>query len=132
MTEGLSVVSLDLQAGVSHFDAPTVEALLSEGLAEVESSDAHQRTVDAADGIAVVSPDVIVVQGAALWYTGEHGERADVEVLDSASLLLDELWRKGAGYRLAADCTVLEVEARIGDPDDGARTVRLVEGRVEE
>lgn len=131
----LTVVTQNLYIGADLspiLAAPDLEAALAAAgqvFAAVQSSHPPARMAAIADEIAKRPPDLVGLQEATLWRSGELGSVATTVEFDFVQLLVDELAARGLSYEAIASTTNVDAQFPVFSAV-GLREIRVTDRDV--
>ena len=122
-------IGADLAPILAAPDLPAAIAAAGQVFAEVQASHPAARMAAIADELAKRPPDLVGLQEATLWRSGELGTEATTVEFDFVQLLLDALAARGLEYEIVAVTTNVDEPFPVFTPV-GLRVIRVTDRDV--
>lgn len=122
-------IGADLSPILAAPDLPAALAAAGQVFAAVQASHPAARMAAVADEIAKRPPDLVGLQEATLWRSGELGNVATTVEFDFVQLLVDALAARGLSYEVVASTTNVDAHFPVSTAV-GLREIRITERDV--
>jgi endonuclease/exonuclease/phosphatase family metal-dependent hydrolase len=122
-------IGADLAPILAAPDLPSAIAAAAQVFAAVQASHPAARMAAVADEMAKRPPDLVGLQEATLWRSGELGTEATTVEFDFVQLLLDALAARGLAYEIVAITTNVDAHFPVSTPV-GLREIRVTDRDV--
>jgi endonuclease/exonuclease/phosphatase family metal-dependent hydrolase len=122
-------IGADLSPILAAPDLPAALAAAGQVFAAVQGSHPAARMAAVADEIAKRPPDLVGLQEATLWRSGEFGSVATTVEFDFVQLLVDALAARGLSYEVVASTTNVDAQFPVSTAV-GLREIRITERDV--
>src|SRR4030095_1743724 len=123
-------IGADLSPILAAPDLQTALAAAGQVFAAVQASHPASRMAAVPDEIAKRPPDLIGLQEATLWRSGELGSVATTVEFDFVQLLVDALAIRGLSYEVVASTTNVDAQFPVFTAAVGLREIRVTERDV--
>ena len=122
-------IGADLSPILAAPDIPAALAAAGQVFAAVQASHPATRMAAVADEVAKRPPDLVGLQEATLWRSGQLGSIATAVEFDFVELLVDALAARGLSYEVVASTTNVDAQFPVSTAV-GLREIRLTEREV--
>jgi endonuclease/exonuclease/phosphatase family metal-dependent hydrolase len=122
-------IGADLSPILAAPDIPAALAAAGQVFAAVQASHPATRMAAVADEVAKRPPDLVGLQEATLWRSGQLGSIATTVEFDFVELLVDALAARGLSYEVVASTTNVDAQFPVSTAV-GLREIRLTEREV--
>ena len=122
-------IGADLSPILAAPDLPAALVAASQVFAAVQASHPAARMAAVADEIAKRPPDLVGLQEATLWRSGEFGSVATTVEFDFVQLLIDAIAARGLSYEVVASTTNVDAQFPVSTAV-GLREIRVTDREV--